>query len=260
MNYILKLTGAVVPIDEVVCLDCNRYIWEELCDSYPEEFLVQLHEATILQLFILLPYIIEDAKVKSFDLLNQTEFVEKPGFISVLDDKGAVRSILRDGPLWGDELPSVIVPVSTSGGLVCVTGGEEITDCLASVLSTDDAAVRGCFCGDVVTVGDISHDMVVDMVVVDSPVVDLCQVAPVVVATPIAVVSCGKRKLPAKRSPAPVVRFFDPKSSAAKEEHLQLLESRRKILEERIEEISVYIEEGKNDLKYVSNFSCCRCW
>ena len=107
----------------------------------------------------------------------------------------------------------------------------------------------------VVAVGDMSHDMVADRVVVDSPVVGLCQVAPVVVATPIAVVSCGKRKLPAKRSPAPVVRFFDPKSSAAKEEHLQLLESRRKILEERIEEISVYIEEGKNDLKYVSNFS-----
>ena len=145
MNYILKSTGAVIPIDEVVCLDCNRYIWEELCDSYPEEFLVQLHEATILQLFILLPYIIEDAKVKSFDLLNQTEFVEKPGFISVLDDKGAVRSILRDGPLWGDELPSVIVPVSTSDGLVCVAGGEGITGCLASGLSTDDAAFRGCF-------------------------------------------------------------------------------------------------------------------
>ena len=33
MNYILKSTGAVIPIDEVVCLDCNRYIWEELCDS-----------------------------------------------------------------------------------------------------------------------------------------------------------------------------------------------------------------------------------
>ena len=107
----------------------------------------------------------------------------------------------------------------------------------------------------VVAVGDMSHDMVADRVVVDSSVVGLCQVAPVVVATPIAVVSCGKRKLPAERSPAPVIRYFDPRSMAATEEHLQLLESRRKILEERIEEISVYIEEGKNDLKYVSNFS-----
>ena len=112
----------------------------------------------------------------------------------------------------------------------------------------------------VVAVGDMSHDMVADRVVVDSPVVCLCQVAPVVVATPIAVVSCGKRKLPAERSPAPVVRFFNPKSVVAKEEHLQLLGSRRNFLEERIEEISDNIEEEKNDLKYVSNFSCCRCW
>ena len=71
---------------------------------------------------------------------------------------------------------------------------------------------------------------------VDTPVFDpAVHVAPAVVdSTPIATVIGGKKSLPAEPSgkPAPAVRFFDPRSSTAKKERLQLLESRQLFLNE----------------------------
>ena len=70
LNYEWKTNGVLFPIEEVVSVDCTTFIWQVLCDTYPEkEILSHLHEATILQLFILLPYEIDEAKIESFDFL-----------------------------------------------------------------------------------------------------------------------------------------------------------------------------------------------
>ena len=253
LNYEWKANGVLFPIEEVVSVDCTTYIWQVLCDTYPEnELLSHLHEATILQLFILLPYEIDEAKIELFDCLNRTEFVEQPGFVSIRDDKGVVRSILRDGPLW-EEIPVVVVPVSSSDCLVGGGGGGEIQVDIAPYSFTNVAAV--CGGSNALSVGDSPLDLVVDMDVVDTPVVDpAVHVAPAVVdSTPIATVIGGKKSLPAEPSVKPAVRFFDPRSSTAKKERLQLLESRRLSLDEEIAELTGYIEEGKKDLKEVSN-------
>ena len=143
LNYEWKANGVLFPIEEVVSVDCTTFIWQVLCDTYPEkEILSHLHEATILQLFILLPYEIDEAKIESFDFLNRTEFVEQPGFVSILDGKGVVRSILRDVPLWG-EIPGVVVPVSSSDCLVDGGGGGEIQGGIAPYSFTNGAAVCG---------------------------------------------------------------------------------------------------------------------
>ena len=94
-------------------------------------------------------------------------------------------------------------------------------------------------------VGDCRHD----------PVVNICEVA--VDATPVVSVIGDKRKLPAEPSgkPSPVVQFFNRRSSMAKKVQLDCLEMQLKTAEIRMKELEKYIEEGKEDLKVVSNAS-----
>ena len=105
-----------------------------------------MHETTILQLFILLPYEIEEAKVISFDSLNRTEFVEKPGYISVMDEHGTFKSILCDGPLRGEEI------LGGGGGPHVSVVGDLCHDPVIDIVkvAVDD-------------VGDFRHDPVVDI-------------------------------------------------------------------------------------------------
>ena len=224
MNYVLKSTGVVIPIDnDLVSMDCTACIWQELCDIYPEEFLSLLHEATILQLYILLPYEIEEVKIQTFDSLNRTEFLEKPGTRSFMDHDGVIRSSVRHGPLWGNELPVGVL--------------------LASVC---DASFAGGGGGGGGTGVDVNPPVVAFAeAVVDSTLAPA--VAPV----------GGKKSLPAEPSgkAAPSVLFFNPRSSTAKREQLQVLESDRLTLQRRIDELSDYIEEGKRDLKEISHIS-----
>ena len=227
MNYVLKSTGVVIPIDnDLVSMDCTACIWQELCDIYPEEFLSLLHEATILQLYILLPYEIEEVKIQTFDSLNRAEFLEKPETRSFLDHDGVIRSSVRHGPLWGNELPVGVL--------------------LASVCDASFAGGGGGGGGGGGTGVDVNPPVVAFAeAVVDSTLAPA--VAPV----------GGKKSLPAEPSgkAAPSVLFFNPRSSTAKREQLQVLESDRLTLQRRLDELSDYIEEGKRDLKEISHIS-----
>ena len=132
INHIFKSTGTVIPIDnDLISLDCTSCIWQELCDFYPEELLSQLHEATVLQLFILLPYEIEEGKIQSFDSLNRTEFLEKPGTRSFMDHDGVIRSTF-DVPLWGNDIPVGVLSASVCASSVPV-GVLPASVCAASV-------------------------------------------------------------------------------------------------------------------------------
>ena len=168
-----------------------------------------------------------------FDSLNRTEFVEKPGYMSVIDAHGTIKSILRHGPLWGEEI------LGGGGGPHVSAVGDLCDDPVVDIVQVAVDAV-----------GDCRHD----------PVVDICEVAvdaTPVDATPIVSVIGDKRKLPAEHSgkPAPDVQFFNPRSSTAKKVQLDCLEMQLKTAEIRMKELEKYIEEGKEDLKVVSNAS-----
>ena len=74
LNHLWMLNGDIIPIESFAAMDMNDVVAQELYYHYTSnlfEHLEQLHDSTILQLFFLLPYEIEEEHYLEYDLFNR---------------------------------------------------------------------------------------------------------------------------------------------------------------------------------------------
>ena len=74
LNHLWMLNGEIIPIESFAAMDTNDLVAQELYYHYTSnlfEHLEQLHDSTILQLFFLLPYEIEEEHYLEYDLFNR---------------------------------------------------------------------------------------------------------------------------------------------------------------------------------------------
>lgn len=93
LNQLWLLHGEIIPMQQVASMDIWDTIFQELYSFYELKPLFQLHESTILQLFFLLPYVLNEPKYQQFDQFNREED-RGPVIIAYSNERGEI--ILHD--------------------------------------------------------------------------------------------------------------------------------------------------------------------